>query len=104
MANRHDEIPDLIDRQIDAALHVEPVGAALAGHILQTVRARARRSSFFLRLPRPYLAAMGSAIATSIVGLGYIAGTLDFSLFDIGGSGDLSILLLEDAQNLLEIL
>jgi hypothetical protein len=104
MGNRKDGRPDRIDRQIDEALRVEPIGAALTGRILENVRARARRTSFFLRIPRPLLAAMGSAIATSIVGLGYFAGTLDFALFDIGGTSDLSILLFEDAQSLLEIL
>ncbi len=104
MANRKNANPDQVDRQIDEALHVEPVGAALTGRILETVRARASRISIFARIPRPFLAAMGSVIATSMVGLGYLAGTLDLSVFDIGGTSDLSILLFEDAQNLLEIL
>ncbi len=96
--------PDRIDRQIDRALRVEPAGAALTGRILENVRTRASRNALLTRISRPFLATIGSAIATSIAGLGYFAGTLDFSLFDIGGSSDLSILLFEDAQNLLEIL
>lgn len=104
MAQQKHRNPDRVDRQIDAALQVEPVGTALTGRILTNVRARASRTSIFARIPRPFLAAMGSVIATSIVGLGYVAGTLDFALFDIGGASDLSILLFEDAQTLLEIL
>ncbi len=104
MAKQKHQNPDRVDRQIDEALRVEPAGAALTGRILTNVRARAARPSILARIPRPFLAAMGSVIATSIVGLGYVAGTLDFALFDLGAASDLSILLFEDAQNLLEIL
>ena len=104
MSVEKDRNRDPIEQQIDEALHVEPVGAALTGRILENVRMRAEHMPLLMRIPGPVVAAMGSAIAASIVGLGYATGTIAPLLFEVGGAGDLSIILFDDAQNLLEIL
>ncbi|MBL4758971.1 MAG: hypothetical protein JKY32_15475 [Rhizobiales bacterium] len=104
MTNMTEHNQSRLDRHIDEALHVEPLGAALTGRIVANVRARAGRGHFVARLSRPLMATIGSAVAASLVGLGYVAGTLDPALFDLGGASELSIMLFEGSQNILEIL
>ncbi len=104
MTNKTESDQSWMDRQIDEALHVEPVGAALTGRIIANVRARAGVGHFLARVSHPLVATIGGALAASFVGLGYVAGTLDPGLFDLGGASELSIMLFEESQTVLEIL